>query len=85
MFLNSKPDFEHDSNSKFIRDIGLRIFSDGNLSSTHTTFPTEHICNMFCKFFKLPSPSAWELLNTMTRTNQREEGEIVEADSEIIN
>jgi hypothetical protein len=52
----SKLDFGHESNLIFYRDIGL-IFSDGNLSTTHTTFPTEHICNVFCNFFKLQSPS----------------------------
>ncbi|KAF8240537.1 hypothetical protein L208DRAFT_1232234, partial [Tricholoma matsutake] len=38
-------------------DTGL-IFSDGNLSSTHTTFATQHVCNLFCEFFGLQTFSA---------------------------
>jgi hypothetical protein len=75
----SEPDFQHNSNPKFYRDIG-HIFSDGNISLTLATFPTEHICNMFCKFFKLPSPSADEFSNT----DEHGEGSKI-AEAEIIN
>lgn len=50
----SKPNSRLDSNPKHYRDTGL-IFSDGNLSSTHATFSTQHICNIFCEFFELPT------------------------------
>ncbi|KAF8218485.1 hypothetical protein L208DRAFT_1350969, partial [Tricholoma matsutake] len=53
-------------------DTGL-IFSDGNLSSTHATFPTEHVCNVFCKFFELPS-----LKESLFTLQEQEEGEITE-------
>ena len=45
------------------RDIGP-VFSDGNILFTLANFPTEHICNMFCKIFKLSSMSSEDLSYT---------------------
>lgn len=78
----SKRDSRLDSNPKYYRDTGL-IFSDGNLSSTHATFAMQHICNMFCKFFKLPmfsTQTAGEPLftNDACSIAPQEEGEITE-------
>ena len=74
----SKLDSRSDSKSEYYRDTGL-VFYDGNLSSTHATFHTEHICNMFCNFFKLPSLCAGEsLFTTHAHSNQWEEREIAE-------
>jgi hypothetical protein len=80
----SKQDSRLDSNPKHYRDTGL-IFSDGNLSSTHTAFPTQHICNMFCGFFELPMFSmqtAGEPLftNNTCPDSLCDEGEITELD-----
>jgi hypothetical protein len=76
----SKQDSRLDSNPKYYKDMGL-IFSDGNLLSTHTTFPTQHICNMFCNFFKLltfSTQNAGEPLFTNNACpNTWEEGEVV--------
>ena len=77
----SKQDSRFDSNAKYYRDMGL-IFSDGNLASMHATFSTEHICNLFCKFFKLPmfTQTAGEQLftNNACPDTLWEEGEIAE-------
>ena len=74
----SKLDSRCDSKSKYYRDMGL-VFSNGNILSTHATFHTEHICNMFCNFFKIPSLCAGEsLFTTHAHSNQQEECEIAE-------
>jgi len=77
----SKRDSRLDSTLKYYRDTGL-IFSDGNLASTHSTFPAEHTCNMFCEFFKLPTfaqTTGEPLFTSNARPNTlREEGEIVQ-------
>ena len=78
----SKQDSRFCSNPKYYRDTGL-IFSEGNLPSTHATFSTEHICNMFCEFFKLPAftmQTAGEALPTHDARSAmpQEEGEITE-------
>ena len=80
----SKQDSRLDSNLKHYRDTGL-IFSDGNLSSTHTALPTQHICNMFCGFFKLPMFSMQTVGEPLFTNNAHpdslhKEGEIIELD-----
>ncbi|KAH8979168.1 hypothetical protein EDB92DRAFT_1786601, partial [Lactarius akahatsu] len=38
-----------------ISDLGRKLFSKGNVQSTHHDFEREHKCNVFCKFFKVPT------------------------------
>ena len=80
----SKQDSRLDSNPKHYRDMGL-IFSDGNLSSTHAAFPTQHICNMFYGFFELLMFSMQTVGEPLFTNNAhpdllRKEGEIIELD-----
>ena len=78
----SKPDSSIDSNPNYYRDTGI-IFSEGNLASTHATFSTEHVCNMFCKFFNLPALAMQTTGEALLTNNPHsimlsEEGEITE-------
>jgi len=44
----------------YYRDLGV-IFAAGNLPATHDVFEVEHCCNVFCKFFELPTDyDNWE-------------------------
>ncbi|KAH8980139.1 hypothetical protein EDB92DRAFT_1805906, partial [Lactarius akahatsu] len=36
-------------------DLGRKLFGKGNVQSTHRDFEREHKCNVFCKFFKVPT------------------------------
>lgn len=55
IFPGSLVHFSESSNT-FIRSysgLGL-LFGSGNLNSTHDDFKNDHVCNIFCDFFKLP-------------------------------
>jgi hypothetical protein len=54
--------------SYLISEMGY-IFSEGNLPSTHSSFPSQHLCNHFCKFFQLQAFPDYEV----------EDGELPEA------
>ncbi|KAI9433778.1 hypothetical protein BJY52DRAFT_1088850, partial [Lactarius psammicola] len=36
-------------------DLGHKLFSKGNVQHTHCGFEREHTCNVFCKFFEVPT------------------------------
>ncbi|KAF8268498.1 hypothetical protein EI94DRAFT_1518284, partial [Lactarius quietus] len=36
-------------------DLGGKLFSRGNIQRTHSNFENEHTCNVFCKFFDIPT------------------------------
>ncbi|KAH8999867.1 hypothetical protein EDB86DRAFT_2802278 [Lactarius hatsudake] len=36
-------------------DLGRKLFGKGNVQRTHHNFKREHKCNVFCKFFKVPT------------------------------
>ncbi len=36
-------------------DLGHKLFSKGNVQHTHRGFEREHKCNVFCKFFEVPT------------------------------
>ncbi|KAH9023136.1 hypothetical protein EDB84DRAFT_1271750 [Lactarius hengduanensis] len=36
-------------------DLGRKLFGKGNVQRTHRDFEKEHKCNVFCKFFKVPT------------------------------
>jgi hypothetical protein len=38
-----------------LSDLGRKLFSKGNVQRTHHEFENEHECNIFCKFFQVPS------------------------------
>ncbi|KAH9014256.1 hypothetical protein EDB84DRAFT_1277767 [Lactarius hengduanensis] len=46
-------------------DLGKKLFSKGNVQRTHRDFEEEHECNIFCKFFEVPTSFAQ--LKTTTR------------------
>jgi len=38
-----------------LSDLGRKLFSKGNVQDTHHEFENEHQCNIFCKFFEVPT------------------------------
>ncbi|KAI9434818.1 hypothetical protein H4582DRAFT_1818383 [Lactarius indigo] len=36
-------------------DLGHKLFSKGNIQDTHRDFEADHKCNVFCKFFEVPT------------------------------
>ncbi|KAJ7455487.1 hypothetical protein FB451DRAFT_1048909 [Mycena latifolia] len=47
--------------SPALAESGKNLFADGNVSTGFASFETDHVCNEFCKFFKLPTDYAnWE-------------------------
>ncbi|KAH9046217.1 hypothetical protein EDB84DRAFT_1265326 [Lactarius hengduanensis] len=36
-------------------DLGRKLFSKGNVRDTHRNFEEDHQCNVFCKFFEVPT------------------------------
>ena len=38
-----------------LSDLGRKLFSKGNVQRTHRDFEKDHECNIFCKFFEVPT------------------------------
>lgn len=39
------------------RQLGNDLFGDGNLGEAFDQFPIQHICNKYCHWFELETPS----------------------------
>ncbi|KAI9450929.1 hypothetical protein BJY52DRAFT_1226912 [Lactarius psammicola] len=56
-------------------DLGHKLFSKGNVQRTHRDFESEHKCNIFCKFFEVPTSivqsDQLETLSPHSQNNQQ--------------
>ncbi|KIM38532.1 hypothetical protein M413DRAFT_30077 [Hebeloma cylindrosporum] len=50
--------------------LGENLFGEGNVGKAFKTFPTLHVCNMYCKWFELPNLD--QIATTITTTSRVE-------------